>query len=84
MFGKKKSKAELTIKGQYFLNYCEKIADGVWTERDYIEAYEDSLKHFIESVLRRVDKTDGELTWEQLRVVSAKILVQSLKGEVSL
>jgi hypothetical protein len=82
MFGKKKSKAELTIKGKYFLSYCEKIAGGVWTERDYIEAYEDSLKNFIEGVLRRVGKAGEELTWEQLRVVGAKILVQSLKEEV--
>ena len=81
MFGRRKDKAELTAKGKFFLRYCEKIADGTWTQHDYIEAYEDSLKYFIESCLHRTNKA-SDYGWEQLRVVGAKILVESLKNEV--
>ena len=83
MFGKRKDKAELTAKGKCFLEYCEKISDGSWNQRDYIEAYEDSLKSFIESCLHRTNKTK-DYSWEQLRVGGAKILVESLKSEVGM
>ena len=38
-----KGQYELTISGQYFINYCKKIADGVWVEKDYIQAYDEEL-----------------------------------------
>ena len=42
-----KGEFELTISGQYFVNYCKKIAAGVWTEKDYIYAYDEELMHMV-------------------------------------
>ena len=42
-----KGEFELTIRGQYFMQYCRKIADGVWTEKDYIYAYDEELMHMV-------------------------------------
>lgn len=33
----------ITPKGICFREYCRKIMTGEWTERDYIEAYEEEL-----------------------------------------
>ena len=42
-----KGEFELTIRGQYFMQYCRKIAAGVWTEKDYIYAYDEELMHLV-------------------------------------
>jgi hypothetical protein len=42
-----KGQYELTISGKYFINYCKKIADGVWVEKDYIEAYDEELMRMV-------------------------------------
>ena len=42
-----KGEFELTISGQYFMQYCRKIATGVWTEKDYIYAYDEELMHMV-------------------------------------
>lgn len=38
---------ELTPRGQYFIQYCRKIAAGVWTEKDYIYAYDEELTRLV-------------------------------------
>ncbi len=42
-----KGQYELTISGKYFINYCKKIADGVWVEKDYIQAYDEELMRMV-------------------------------------
>ena len=42
-----KGQYELTISGQCFINYCKKIAAGVWVEKDYIEAYDEELMRMV-------------------------------------
>ena len=42
-----KGQYELTASGQCFINYCKKIAAGVWVEKDYIEAYDEELMRMV-------------------------------------
>lgn len=42
-----KGQYELTASGQCFINYCKKIADGEWSEKDYIEAYDEELMRMV-------------------------------------
>ena len=42
-----KGQYELTASGQCFINYCKKIAAGVWVEKDYIQAYDEELMRMV-------------------------------------
>jgi hypothetical protein len=42
-----KGQYELTASGQCFINYCKKIAAGEWSEKDYIEAYDEELMRMV-------------------------------------
>ncbi len=64
-----KGQYELTISGQYFINYCKKIADGVWVEKDYIEAYDEELMRMVSRY--NVLKPDHLISRENM----AKVLV---------
>lgn len=44
-----KGNYELTPKGQYFVRYCKKIVDEVWTQKDYIMQYDDQLTTMVHS-----------------------------------
>lgn len=43
-----KGQYELTASGQCFINYCKKIAAGVWVEKDYIQAYDEELMRMVD------------------------------------
>ena len=47
LFSKPKPTYTISPKGEYFRKYCEKIVKGTWTEKDYIEDYEDHLKELM-------------------------------------
>jgi len=73
-----KGQYELTASGQCFINYCKKIADGVWVEKDYIQAYDEELMRMVNRY--NVLKPDHSISRENM----AKVLVMFMgnKGEV--
>lgn len=42
----RKKETILSVRGYYMLKYCKKIADKLWEEKDFNEAYEISLEDF--------------------------------------
>lgn len=79
---KKKDDTVLTPKGYYFLNYCKKIANNELKENDKIQAYEDSLRVFVDMTVLASQKPEvknNTMEWEELRLATASILVEIMK-----
>lgn len=73
---KKEPKGEITPSGKAFMNYCQKICDGTWTEKDRISAYE---VHITEAEKRFSENFSGILSGEQKRKLIALCFVDTLK-----
>ena len=43
LFKRKKPEVLMTVKGKYLFKYLDSIVKGLWTEKDFIQSYEDDI-----------------------------------------
>ena len=74
-------KASLTPKGVCLRDYCQKIADGSWTEADQIQAYEDHIEELNKTVIEKNPLVGELMKPEAIRQINCRILADIL-GEM--
>lgn len=62
---------EITPKGECFYDYCLKIRNGEWTEKDYIEAYEKNIE---EMRIELTEKSKFEYSRENIAYYTVEVM----------
>lgn len=68
LFKRKKPEVLMTIKGKYLFKYLDSIVKGLWTEKDFIQSYEDDIASI--SKMNNITREQAVfILWSHLKVV---------------
>lgn len=68
LFKRKKPEVLMTVKGKYLFKYLDSIVKGLWTEKDFIQSYEDDIANV--SKMNDITREQAVfILWSHLKVV---------------
>lgn len=68
LFKKKEPEVLMTVKGKYLFKYLDSIVKGLWTEKDFIQSYEDDIASI--SKMNNITREQAVfILWSHLKVV---------------